>query len=481
MRGLQWLVMEKVDIAPHRQPGEILCDLRKVLAPEGAQKLTQGELAKRLRYNKEYVQAMESGRKPIQTHFVEELARLDDDARFPDAFARLIEELRGSVAAYWAARAARPPDIGAPLSDRPALTGSVVESVASKLEEKLDTLRGTMDGLSARAEGRLDGLGGKLDRTEGTLSVLGNKLETTSAKTEATLGTLGGRVDHASARTEEALGVLGGKVDIASTRTEEALGGLCDKVDTASARTEEALSALGGGVDTASARTEKALSALGGKVDTVSARAEEALGALGDKVEAASARTNGQLSEVAANVADAGNKLDRTDAKVESVRTQATQAEKKVTRKLDMAMRVVWANFGLGIVCAAAFVLHCHRAPGVLQPAQGGTAKSGVAQGAVEAGAQPGEAGDPARRFPGLVDDASGELGKKAPAEKWIPPEPFPEQARGPCKASLGEIAINGGCWVRIDYVKPPCGDLFRNGDSCYRPILEAPKQPLGQ
>ncbi|HLL52393.1 MAG TPA: hypothetical protein VK447_02545, partial [Myxococcaceae bacterium] len=294
--------------------------------------------------------------------------------------------------------------------------------------------------------------------------------EATSAKTDAALG-----------KTEAVLGALGGSVEEASARTEEALGALGGKVDTVSARTEEALSALGGKVDTVSAWTEEALGALGGKVDAASARTEEALGALGGKVDAASARTEGRLEEVAANVGDAGIKLDRTDAKIESVSKQGSQAEKKVSRKFDVLIRLLCANFALVTVgVTALFAMHCHPSVSVLQPAQGGTTSMGVGQGAAEARAKnDADAGDPSLRFPGLASDVSGDLGKTPPGEKWIPPEPPSGVKRGPCDDALREKAINGGCWQKVDGT-PPCGQLWRHGDSCYRPILAEPKQPLG-
>ena len=409
-RGVPLRVMEKVDLSSHREPGEILRDLRKVLAPEGARKMSQAELAERLGYDEGYLQSMETGRRPLQPHLVDRLAKLDDETRFPDAFARLIEELRASVAAYWAAEAARPPVIGGPPGDNPGTAGALTGSVAGKLEGKLDALQGAVEGLSAKAEGRLDGLGGKLDRTEGTLAVLGNRLETASGRTEAALGALGGKVDDTSRRTEAALDALGGKVDDASGRTE------------------------------------------------------------------------GQLSAVAANVAGAHEKLDRSDAKVESVRTQVAQAEKKVTRKLDMLIRLLCANF-VGVT--ALFILHCHRAPSAIQtiqPAQGGTASVGVAQGAAEARVKDRCVESPT---PPCLHVLGAEpwvhLGKAAPPEKWLAPEPLEGQKLPPCDDGLGEKALNGGCWIRVDDVKPPCGRLFRKGDSCYIPIAANPKQPVGE
>ncbi|HLL53038.1 MAG TPA: helix-turn-helix transcriptional regulator, partial [Myxococcaceae bacterium] len=180
--------MEKTDTGSRRKPGEILRDLRKLLVPEGAKTLSQAKLADQMGYSEEYVQSVESGRKPMQPHFVDEMARFADDARFPDAFDQLIAELRGAVTAYWAGvdlpAATNPDDGGATLAPSPM----------EEVEGKLDGLRVAVDVLSARTEGRLDGLGGKFDRAEGTLSVLGNKLERTCANAETAV--------DASARTE---------------------------------------------------------------------------------------------------------------------------------------------------------------------------------------------------------------------------------------------------------------------------------------
>jgi hypothetical protein len=72
------------------------------------------------------------------------------------------------------------------------------------------------------------------------------------------------------------------------------------------------------------------------------------------------------------------------------------------------------------------------------------------------------------------------DLGKKA-EESWIPKDPYPGQKpEKDCDRRLGEMPINGGCWVRIDYVKPPCELLFRHGDSCYRPVAADPTKPVG-
>ncbi len=71
------------------------------------------------------------------------------------------------------------------------------------------------------------------------------------------------------------------------------------------------------------------------------------------------------------------------------------------------------------------------------------------------------------------------EMGKKS-QENWIPKEPFPGQKLAKdCRAGLREQAINGGCWVHV-VGDPPCGELFRHGNGCYRPVSADPEKPVG-
>jgi hypothetical protein len=82
----------------------------------------------------------------------------------------------------------------------------------------------------------------------------------------------------------------------------------------------------------------------------------------------------------------------------------------------------------------------------------------------------------------GALATGSKSMGEKAPPEQWIPKQPFANQKLAPnCRLALGEEAINGGCWVRLAIVKPPCGDeLYRHGDACYRPVAADPNTPVG-
>jgi hypothetical protein len=73
---------------------------------------------------------------------------------------------------------------------------------------------------------------------------------------------------------------------------------------------------------------------------------------------------------------------------------------------------------------------------------------------------------------------ALAQFGKKV-EEKLIPKQPLPFQKDKDCNPDLGEVAINGGCWAKMD-VAPPCKLLFRHGDACYRPVAADPTKPVG-
>jgi len=71
-------------------------------------------------------------------------------------------------------------------------------------------------------------------------------------------------------------------------------------------------------------------------------------------------------------------------------------------------------------------------------------------------------------------------MGEKLPPEQSIPNGLLPGQKLAQdCDRALGERPINGGCWVGVTDVKPPCGKLFRQGDICYRPAAADPLKPV--
>ena len=66
------------------------------------------------------------------------------------------------------------------------------------------------------------------------------------------------------------------------------------------------------------------------------------------------------------------------------------------------------------------------------------------------------------------------------PLDQPIPVKTLPGQKVAPCDAGIGQLEINGNCWVQVGTAKPPCGRLFRQGDACYIPVAAEPKKPAG-
>jgi serine/threonine protein kinase len=61
-----------------------------------------------------------------------------------------------------------------------------------------------------------------------------------------------------------------------------------------------------------------------------------------------------------------------------------------------------------------------------------------------------------------------------------LPSKPHPDQRRPPCE--FGEVAINGGCWVKVADVKPPCGEkMFEYQGACYWASFSGPRQPTSE
>jgi hypothetical protein len=51
-----------------------------------------------------------------------------------------------------------------------------------------------------------------------------------------------------------------------------------------------------------------------------------------------------------------------------------------------------------------------------------------------------------------------------------VPEKPEPGQRKPPCKPSYR--AINGGCWIHVTTMKPPCEDSYEHDGKCYLPVI---------
>jgi predicted Ser/Thr protein kinase len=66
-------------------------------------------------------------------------------------------------------------------------------------------------------------------------------------------------------------------------------------------------------------------------------------------------------------------------------------------------------------------------------------------------------------------EDSQGVPVAPEAVSREVPPQPFPGQQRPPCRRK-GEVPINGGCWVLLANIEPPCGDEeYEWQGSCYR------------
>ncbi|EPX61766.1 hypothetical protein D187_010385 [Cystobacter fuscus DSM 2262] len=59
-----------------------------------------------------------------------------------------------------------------------------------------------------------------------------------------------------------------------------------------------------------------------------------------------------------------------------------------------------------------------------------------------------------------------------------LPYEPFRNQAKAPCRPDLGEVEINGGCWVTLER-RPPCTAVQAEYQGkCYMPVSKDRGRP---
>ena len=71
----------------------------------------------------------------------------------------------------------------------------------------------------------------------------------------------------------------------------------------------------------------------------------------------------------------------------------------------------------------------------------------------------------------GRIDLSAVLLGKLPPMD--------PRQRKPPCRETIGEEAISGACWLRLD-VRPPCpdGEAWEHKGKCYAFALRAERLP---
>jgi hypothetical protein len=82
---------------------------------------------------------------------------------------------------------------------------------------------------------------------------------------------------------------------------------------------------------------------------------------------------------------------------------------------------------------------------------------------------------DPPLRPSPAAEDALTE--GETPVVVRPPAKPLEWMKVPPCDSDMGEVAINGACYVELAK-RPPCGRLVEHAKSCYRAIAKTPRQP---
>jgi hypothetical protein len=64
----------------------------------------------------------------------------------------------------------------------------------------------------------------------------------------------------------------------------------------------------------------------------------------------------------------------------------------------------------------------------------------------------------------------------EAPVRR-IPAKPLEWMKTPPCDDEMGEVVVNGACYVELAK-RPPCGRLPEHAGKCFRAIAKAPREP---
>ncbi|HZH77051.1 MAG TPA: protein kinase [Archangium sp.] len=82
---------------------------------------------------------------------------------------------------------------------------------------------------------------------------------------------------------------------------------------------------------------------------------------------------------------------------------------------------------------------------------------------------------DEESRAPALVNTPNGD---PAAIAYPLPVKPFSDQAKAPCKPTLDEVEINGGCWLELAK-RPPCGENYAEYQGkCFVPVSARSRKP---
>jgi len=212
------------------------------------------------------------------------------------------------------------------------------------------------------------------------------------------------------------------------------------------------------------------LDSLGAKLDAQGAKLDRTRGKI-DRVER-------RLDKQSAQLAVLQTTVNNTEAMTEVLvaRTETREQQRRRDKR-----HLMMAIFGMGVLVIGAMGFMTWQSASRAAPSAPALCLMvNVGQGGADMAARTLPGGIPVlfdlQTFLGAL--MSGEMGKKAPVELYMPARPLPGQKLPPCESRLKEKEVNGGCWDK-NAEGPPCEMLFRYGDGCYRPIAADPSKPV--
>jgi predicted nucleic acid-binding Zn-ribbon protein len=451
--------METAASTPQRSPGEILRSIRKLLAPEGENALTQAKLAKMMSYTEQYIQRMETGHNPVQRKHVRLLSQFKVPPEHAEAYARLLAELQAAVAQS---------DPDAASIDRLPASAAAPSSANERLqslEAKVENGHATVEGELARLGSKLEDVKDQHDRSGAVLASIqteqahaGSKLaaiqgDVTQSATK--LATLQVGQEHAGSR----LAAIQGDVTQSALKLASLQAGQ-DQASTQLSSIRDNLTQSASNLGRIEAKQDQAstqLSAIRGEVTQAGAKMEA--------LQVRQEQSGTELQAVQRKLDKADAKQDTTNAKLDRLTWALGGGGALVGIGLVATVVAFWQQGSLAALAAARLAaapvpstVHLNLGPGLVEDALRAQAQAGSQI-----------------RYGTIGDGSVPNLGKE-PQENWMPNTPLPEQGLPPCHAQ--EIELNGGCWFELAQ-KPPCGVSFRKGDKCYIPRHAKRSKPM--
>lgn len=137
-----------------------------------------------------------------------------------------------------------------------------------------------------------------------------------------------------------------------------------------------------------------------------------------------------------------------------------TELPNTIRRQLEEEPLIFAVRFGLLLILASTPFLAC----------------VGVGGGAIHQRSQAPVDTEGARREKALT--ASAPDAGASEKNLLVPPKPDSWMKKPPCDEGMDERPINGACWQGTSK-HPPCGELYRWGEGCYRPLIPPKKEPV--